>query len=101
VVEKELRLTGEACMDGESVGPLKTLRKNALQLHREVDMSQLCIDWLATLTRYAVEVPMYSIKARSEDSRFCEGKTVTYPTRSSQQRKMSCLEKNVDHGAVR
>jgi hypothetical protein len=47
------------------------LQKNTLQLHKEVDMSQLCIDWLAMLTHYAGDVPMYSTKTRSGDLHFC------------------------------
>ena len=76
-LEKELRLGSEAWMDRESVGRFKGSREKALRLHREVDilsMSQLCVDSLATLARYAVEVPMRSTKGRSGDPRFCEGK---------------------------
>ena len=64
-------------MDRESVGQFKRSRENALRLHREVDilsLSQLCGDSLATLARYAIEVPMYYTKGRSGDPRFCEGK---------------------------
>ena len=65
-------------MHGESVGQLKGSRENALRLHREVDILSkshwLCVDSLATLARYAIEVPMYYTKGRSGDPRFCEGK---------------------------
>jgi len=45
-------------MDGESVGQVKGSQEDVLRLHREVDissMSQLRIDSLTTLTRYAAE----------------------------------------------
>ena len=64
-------------MDRESVGQFKGSREKALRLHREVDilsMSQLCVDSLATIARYAVEVPMYSTKGRSGDPRFVKVK---------------------------
>ena len=71
-------------MDRESVGQFKGSREKALRLHREVDilsMSQLCVDSLATIARYAVEVPMYSTKGQVETRVFVEFKTVKYRTR--------------------